>query len=477
MLTPSLRQSRPTPKDAISDSSTAEKRAIEDKYQAQIDAINSGADAEAEAQKEAADKVKPSAQNFLDGLLDNVEEAKRYGSLLTQIIQDVDDPTAMIEFFKSMKPEEATPLMEEIIAKGVEFKDDFNAALSEVGKVQETPLVDVWIAQMQGKMQQAKDQSKNFLKLITRLAQMGKHDLGTVLQEMVGQLGAEQAPAALASLINASDAQLTGVLEEWKHAGVGEWETVYGQMKIQAQAVTAAAQNDHGTLVARLKEITDPAQFLAALQEAGIDATVAGNFRTALNTAMEGVDEEGRRKWDEFKAYIEGRSINAFISYDVKYGQRLEELIANNPGLDPKVLKELNSAGYSQGSDSPGSGLAAGGKMHQGEPRLVGEKGPEMFMPNSSGFIISNQNLTKGIKRMSNMYREAAKVPAFGGQARPWNASQPRKAASGSDAKPIVVPLSAQHTTTFTGDINAGNLEDVVAYAERKKRHDNLTGV
>ena len=39
------------------------------------------------------------------------------------------------------------------------------------------------------------------------------------------------------------------------------------------------------------------------------------------------------------------------------------------------------------------SGMAKGGEIRSGQPYLVGEKGPEMIIPNSSGQVITNSNL------------------------------------------------------------------------------------
>jgi len=42
------------------------------------------------------------------------------------------------------------------------------------------------------------------------------------------------------------------------------------------------------------------------------------------------------------------------------------------------------------------TGKASGGSVVAGQPYMVGEKGPEMFMPNQSGTIIPNQNVGGG---------------------------------------------------------------------------------
>jgi len=39
---------------------------------------------------------------------------------------------------------------------------------------------------------------------------------------------------------------------------------------------------------------------------------------------------------------------------------------------------------------------ASGGSVSGGKSYMVGERGPEMFIPNSGGRIVSNENLTNG---------------------------------------------------------------------------------
>ena len=48
------------------------------------------------------------------------------------------------------------------------------------------------------------------------------------------------------------------------------------------------------------------------------------------------------------------------------------------------------------------SGRAKGGEIRSGQPYLVGEKGPEMIIPNSSGQVITNSNL-KAIEHERNI--------------------------------------------------------------------------
>ena len=55
---------------------------------------------------------------------------------------------------------------------------------------------------------------------------------------------------------------------------------------------------------------------------------------------------------------------------------------------------QLLSAAF--GSFFPIPGKAAGGPVQSGQPYIVGEKGPELFMPNSAGTIVPNDKLSGG---------------------------------------------------------------------------------
>ena len=62
------------------------------------------------------------------------------------------------------------------------------------------------------------------------------------------------------------------------------------------------------------------------------------------------------------------------------------------------VQPMLNALGGALGlptTTSP-TGKAIGGSVQSGQPYMVGERGPEMFVPNQSGSIVSNGNMGGG---------------------------------------------------------------------------------
>jgi len=65
-------------------------------------------------------------------------------------------------------------------------------------------------------------------------------------------------------------------------------------------------------------------------------------------------------------------------------------------------VKEVSKGGASGGLSSV-PGRAIGGSVQAGSPYMVGERGPEMFIPNSSGSIVPNDKMGGGITVVNNV--------------------------------------------------------------------------
>ncbi len=73
----------------------------------------------------------------------------------------------------------------------------------------------------------------------------------------------------------------------------------------------------------------------------------------------------------------------------------------------------LNSVGATGGYNSLAA-FADGGSIGQGQPALVGERGPELFVPRSAGTIVPNHALSGGgITNVTNNYIQAIDVQSF----------------------------------------------------------------
>jgi hypothetical protein len=75
-------------------------------------------------------------------------------------------------------------------------------------------------------------------------------------------------------------------------------------------------------------------------------------------------------------------------------GQIIADLIRIQ--IQKLLMNALGSAIGAPGLGSFGGARAAGGPVVRGKTYLVGEKGPELFSPGSSGQIISNDNAAGG---------------------------------------------------------------------------------
>lgn len=98
-------------------------------------------------------------------------------------------------------------------------------------------------------------------------------------------------------------------------------------------------------------------------------------FKDAFSNSMQGVKQIFFSVWDSIKSGLVS-GINYFI-------EKINNLIgkANKvPGVDIGKIEKIGSR-------------AEGGSVTQGKPYIVGERGPEMFVPNQSGTIVPNNQM------------------------------------------------------------------------------------
>ena len=68
-------------------------------------------------------------------------------------------------------------------------------------------------------------------------------------------------------------------------------------------------------------------------------------------------------------------------------------------GLHFKITTEGRAPGGPGPTGGGSGGRAAGGPVSMGSSYIVGEEGPEIFVPNSSGYIIPNDRASRGSGR------------------------------------------------------------------------------
>jgi hypothetical protein len=94
--------------------------------------------------------------------------------------------------------------------------------------------------------------------------------------------------------------------------------------------------------------------------------------------------------------------------------------------------------GFAQGFLMEGPGFtprANGGPVTSGTPYMVGERGPELFVPSSSGSVISNHKMRTAMQRYSSGARGDAVIP--GSDAEP---------ATGGGSTAVAAPIDVRYT-------------------------------
>jgi phage-related minor tail protein len=77
----------------------------------------------------------------------------------------------------------------------------------------------------------------------------------------------------------------------------------------------------------------------------------------------------------------------------------------------------FNPASFTMGALSPGLGFRAnGGSVRAGQPYVVGERGPELFMPGRSGGIAPTGSFGGGVNVVVNVDATGSKVQGDQGQ-------------------------------------------------------------
>jgi len=120
----------------------------------------------------------------------------------------------------------------------------------------------------------------------------------------------------------------------------------------------------------------------------GIGQTIKDGLVEGINAAIDGTKTLGEIANNVFRSIS-----NQLINYGVS------AFLGTIPGLD-KIW-----------------GKAAGGPVTGGTPYVVGEKGPELFVPNSHGNIVPNHDMRGGSNVVVNIDASGSSVQGDAGQA------------------------------------------------------------
>ena len=291
----------------------------------------------------ALDLGAESANKFAGGASKATEESKKLAAAQKLIADAISSAQTVvntaIEDFNKYKTK---------IAEGVFAGFDFSAAL-DVVKEKGTNLIDVLVAQA--------ERASEFGRKMSQLLAAG---LNRTSYEQVIALGAERG-------VDVADAFIKGNISE--------------NIKRVNDAASGAIAVADGV----------GAQSATAFMQAGIDMAVA--LVKGLLAAL-GAKGKGRRALEAMMDELaSAMSRNANISMTVT-GPGGATATSEAPAPGPSAINDFLAGGV-VGSDYtfPGfslSGFANGGPVMGGRPIVVGEKGPELFVPGSNGGIIPN---------------------------------------------------------------------------------------
>lgn len=167
----------------------------------------------------------------------------------------------------------------------------------------------------------------------------------------------------------------------------------------QSQRAIKEAANSQDKLTQQFAELTvEGKQFNTTLGHLNTKilpayAEAVAGVTSGMRTALQGVSKVVDRP-------AAAREIGSVV-----FDSILAELknIGNylKPGISSLLDSILNwSKGGTTGGTTRAPGRAAGGPVSARMPYMVGEIGPELFVPGMSGQIVSNQNLTKQLQAM-----------------------------------------------------------------------------
>jgi len=199
------------------------------------------------------------------------------------------------------------------------------------------------------------------------------------------------------------------MIAEFSDQGI-PWETInqslidYGLFESDVYKRIYAEYNGQG-----YKGLGDWEQMNAALNEQGVSTDVIKTVQAYW---------EGNVTYDEFLTFL-----NSYSGLDQETINRIVGTIDPSDEWDNLVIPV--DAPESIPLEMPDmAGKASGGPVSGGTPYVVGERGPELFMPQSSGHILSNENMRRLLGAGIKGYASGTTDPLPGTQDW-WEANPP----------------------------------------------------
>jgi len=222
--------------------------------------------------------------------------------------------------------------------------------------------------------------------------------LGLIQQQSeknISNLEAEQMRAVIAGQITEEDAKNNIAIAKIKEQGLAKEKQLLEQIAAEKDTVR---QQELRNQLDQLRSATDFAiqekqreiTEKAALEESYAAGIVRGlsqieeQFKP-INMAQKAIQDT----WGSIN-----NAIDTFVSTGkFKFSDFARSIVADLAKMIAKALIFRAISGFLGSVGIPLPGLAEGGPAEKGKPYMVGEKGPELFVPKSAGTVIPNDKL------------------------------------------------------------------------------------
>jgi phage-related minor tail protein len=216
-------------------------------------------------------------------------------------------------------------------------------------------------------------------------------------QALYTQLHTEEAAQILASDKLKLQMSMIGATEK-------ELNLAIHKLEVEKEIAEWKKSEQFGTLSASDQQYYEnEKRRVAGLKEVVIEQTYA----------MKKMEEVSSSVWSNISEAIDNFVKNGKLSFKDLAKSIIQDLIAIQ--LKAQTVSLLNSAFKMFGFDFALPARAAGGPVSAGSPYMVGEKGPELFMPSGSGTIIPNNAVGSmgGTTNVTNNYINAIDTKSF----------------------------------------------------------------
>lgn len=167
------------------------------------------------------------------------------------------------------------------------------------------------------------------------------------------------------------------------------------EMEIQQRREIEANQRQHNTKLQQLqtrlnRELeANERRYQRELEQQNIyEQRKTADFEKWLRRRLEDEDRANRQRMEKLR-----ESLQKELALMESYTQRAVQLAVQRRQELDKTLEATKNQQYSEGRTVLLGGRAEGGDVMRGAAYMVGERGPEIFVPSQNGYIVPNNQL------------------------------------------------------------------------------------